>query len=202
MFKKIIAAASLVIAASLLSTTAEARSHVLHFKKHHSVKMAARHGGGVMPPFAYIQFCVHHASACRDTKGSLAMASSNSVRLNAKLQRQLASVNSRVNNRMKPKADGGADKWAVGGKSGDCEDFAMTKRAMLIAAGWPSRALSMTVVRTAWGEGHAVLSVRTSAGTMVLDNLSRAVRPLSHVPYKVIAMQGGSALQWNRRSEL
>ncbi len=44
---------------------------------------------------------------------------------------------------------------------GDCEDYALLKRKMLMQAGWPREALLMTVVRDKKGEGHAVLTVKT-----------------------------------------
>lgn len=166
-------------------------------KKHHrSIFTASRSKHEVLPPFAYIQFCVHHRSSCANTRGHLAMAGHNTVKMTNRLSHQLASVNARVNSRMIARADRGGDKWSVGGRYGDCEDYAMTKRAMLIAAGWPSSALSLTVVKTSWGEGHAILSVHTSAGTMVLDNLSHSVKSLRQVPYHLISMQGPSALDW------
>lgn len=160
---------------------------------------ASNNKGGVLPPFAYIQFCVHHASACNDTKGRLTTVAGSKVQMNAKLERQLADVNFAVNSTIHPKARGPGDPWTAGGKFGDCNSYALTKRAKLINAGWPSRALSLTVVKTAWGEGHLVLSVHTSNGIVVLDNLSHTVRPLSQVPYHLVAMQGGSALQWSSR---
>jgi predicted transglutaminase-like cysteine proteinase len=150
-----------------------------------------------LPPFAYIQFCVHHRSACANKSGKLKMASHNKVKLTGNLRQQLARVNSQVNSSVKPKSDQGADKWSVGGKSGDCEDYALTKRARLIAAGWPSSALSLTVVKTGWGEGHAVLSVRTDNGVLVLDNLNPKVKNLKHVPYRIVSMQGDTPMQWN-----
>ena len=173
-------AASLALAASLSTNGAEANSR----------------GGGVLPPFAYIQFCVHHASACKDTKGRVATIDGSKVAMTATRQHELTDVNSSVNAYIHSKARGIGERWTAGGKFGDCNSYALTKRAKLIAAGWPSSALSLTVVKTSWGEGHLVLSVHTSAGVMVLDNLSHTVRPLSQVPYHLVAMQGGSALQW------
>ncbi len=55
--------------------------------------------------------------------------------------------------------------------AGDCEDIALLKRRDLIEKGWPVGALLMTVVRQANGEGHAVLTVLTDRGDLVLDNL-------------------------------
>jgi predicted transglutaminase-like cysteine proteinase len=204
--KKLIAIATAsVVAITMSSVEASAAKHKMHRKhvrQHNLMQHASLSGGGVMPPFAYIQFCVHHRAACSASSGHLAMVGWGHVKLTSRLQTQLASINSRVNSNMRAKSDKGADKWSIGGKTGDCEDYAMTKRALLIAAGWPSRALSLTKVRTAWGEGHAVLSVRTSAGTLVLDNLARSVKSINSVPYSIVAMQGGSAMQWTRRSDL
>ena len=53
---------------------------------------------------------------------------------------------------------------------GDCEDYALLKRRMLIEAGWPREALLMTVVRDKRGDGHAVLTVKTDKGEFILDN--------------------------------
>lgn len=199
------AAVATVLAISSGAVNAEARSkHVTfkHIKSKNILMQSGAHYQATMPPFAYIQFCVRHRGACSNISGRLAMSGANSVKLTSRLQGQLASINRRVNSRMRAISDKGADKWAVGGRSGDCEDFAMTKRALLIAAGWPSRALSLTVVKTSWGEGHAVLSVRTSSGTMVLDNLARNIKPLASVPYRIVSMQGSSALSWTRRGDI
>jgi predicted transglutaminase-like cysteine proteinase len=46
--------------------------------------------------------------------------------------------------------------------------------------------------------GFAVLSVHTSNGVLVLDNLNRSIRPIGSVPYKIVAMQGGSSMSWRR----
>ena len=184
-FKKLLAtAASLALTFSLSTKAAEAGTH----------------RGGVLPPFAYIQFCVHHAGACSEAKGRLATSGGGKVEMTSKLQQQLAVVNSSVNSSIRPKARGPGDPWTMGGNFGDCNSYALTKKAKLIAAGWPSSALSLTVVKTSWGEGHLVLSVHTNTGIMVLDNLSHSVRPLSQVPYRLISMQQGSALQWGAGS--
>ena len=66
--------------------------------------------------------------------------------------------------------------WNVGTTSGDCEDFALTKRRALIRAGIPASSLLMAVARTRYGEGHAVLVARTTAGDFVLDNRGNALR--------------------------
>ena len=46
---------------------------------------------------------------------------------------------------------------------GDCEDYVLLKRRMLMQAGWPREALLITVVRDKKGDGHAVLTVKTDS---------------------------------------
>ena len=53
---------------------------------------------------------------------------------------------------------------------GDCEDYVLLKRRMLMQAGWPREALLITVVRDKKGDGHAVLTVKTDKGEFILDN--------------------------------
>ncbi|HEY5409194.1 MAG TPA: transglutaminase-like cysteine peptidase, partial [Caulobacteraceae bacterium] len=70
------------------------------------------------------------------------------------------------------------DYWAepleeqAGPKRGDCEDYVLEKRRALLVRGIPAAALSIAVVRTRRGEGHAVLLVVTDRGELVLDSLS------------------------------
>lgn len=149
-----------------------------------------------MPPFAYIKFCVQNPAACKGSSGRLATKGGNVV-LTAKLKSQLASVNSSVNRKIRPVNDSGGDSWKVNVARGDCEDYVLTKRAQLIAKGWPSQSLAIAVVRTRRGEGHAVLVVNTSQGKMVLDNLVQNVRPKSQSPHRFISMQDpGKKFGW------
>ena len=45
-----------------------------------------------------------------------------------------------------------------------------------------SRALLLSEVATSWGEHHLILVVRTSAGDLVLDNLTSQIRPWTRAP--------------------
>jgi predicted transglutaminase-like cysteine proteinase len=56
--------------------------------------------------------------------------------------------------------------------AGDCSDYMLLKRKMLIEAGWPRSAALATVVIDQHGEGHAVLTVTTDQGDFILDNLT------------------------------
>jgi predicted transglutaminase-like cysteine proteinase len=60
---------------------------------------------------------------------------------------------------------------------GDCEDYQLLKRRKLVEAGYPHRALRMTVVIDEEGAGHAVMMVRTNRGDFILDNKRNAILP-------------------------
>ena len=124
----------------------------------------------VMAPFAHVMFCVKAPAECAASNGP------QTVELTPERKRQLMSVNRHVNIEITPVNDSGDDVWSLAPREGDCEDYAITKRHDLIASGWPSAALRLALVYTAWGEGHLVLVVRTDKGDMVLDNMTGAVR--------------------------
>ena len=52
--------------------------------------------------------------------------------------------------------------------AGDCEDLVLQKRRLLVQAGWPISSLLITVARQANGDGHAVLTVLTDRGDVIL----------------------------------
>lgn len=115
-----------------------------------------------MPPFAFTRFCVSNPADCdRSEGGELSWTKA--------AQALVRQVNNRVNRQIHARNEPG-DDWRADVKSGDCEDFALTKRRALIAQGVPASALSMATALTREGEGHAVLVVRTDGGDYVLDN--------------------------------
>jgi predicted transglutaminase-like cysteine proteinase len=75
---------------------------------------------------------------------------------------------------------------------GDCEDYVLMKRKMLIDAGWPREALLITVVRDKNDEGHAVLTVKTDKGEFILDNQNENVVPWTETGYHFIKRQSQS----------
>ena len=72
---------------------------------------------------------------------------------------------------------------------GDCEDYALEKRRELMNAGVPAGDLLMTVVRQPNGDGHAVLTVRTSLGEFILDNLETKVLAWTDTDYTYLKRQ-------------
>lgn len=129
-------------------------------------------------PYGHVVFCKSAGSQCRK-KGS------GVKRLSGSSWRQLTSVNASVNRAIRPRNDKkGADKWQINVRYGDCEDYALTKRKRLLAAGWPSSSLLITTGYLRNGTYHAVLVARTDRGDFVLDNLNRSVKPWSKVRYR------------------
>jgi predicted transglutaminase-like cysteine proteinase len=82
---------------------------------------------------------------------------------------------------------------------GDCEDFALEKRAELLARGWDPGALSLAVADAPNIGLHAVLVVATDRGDLVLDNYYDTPRPLDRLSYRWLTRQVGPGLtNWAR----
>lgn len=146
-------------------------------------QLAAVARGRASPPAAFLAFCTKHPPECRQS-GPL----TRSAALSAERRRDLDEVNAQVNATISELSDmdhhGREDVWSIPTDGrGDCEDFALLKRKLLIQRGWPSSTLLVTVVGTPGGEGHAVLMVTTSAGDLVLDNKTSRILPWSQTGY-------------------
>ena len=106
-------------------------------------------------------------------------------------------INNWVNEHVKPMTD--LDHWGVVERwnypddgYGDCEDYVLLKRKMLIQAGWPRQALLITVVRDKKGEGHAVLTVKTDKGEFILDNQNDEILLWADTGYRFVKRQSQS----------
>jgi predicted transglutaminase-like cysteine proteinase len=144
------------------------------------------------PPIGWVEFCAEHASECK-----VAPSEPRNVMLTLRLWRDLVRINQAVNNNIKPMTDlehyGMVEKWAYPDDGyGDCEDYVLLKRRMLMEAGWPREALLITVVRETSGDGHAVLTVRTDRGDLVLDNQNEAIVLWSESGYRFVKRQSQS----------
>jgi predicted transglutaminase-like cysteine proteinase len=73
--------------------------------------------------------------------------------------------------------------------AGDCSDFMLLKRKMLIEAGWPRSAALATVVLDHQGDGHAVLTVTTDQGDFILDNLTDKLLRWDETGYAFVKRQ-------------
>lgn len=138
-------------------------------------------------PSSYMQFCARHISECAPGAGV-------EVSWNA-VKDRVTRINASVNRSMTWRPDVG-DVWKIGGKSGDCEDFALTKRSRLIAAGIPAGALRMAIVQMQDGQYHAVLSIETDRGALTLDNRTDRVLARSETGYRWIKQATAQPMKW------
>jgi len=146
--------------------------------------------GNTVGPTGFYVMCSVVPSACKVQRARNVGTTAGNVKLTVETLGLLDRVNREINGAMRPQAETGlTDVWQIGGSSGDCEDYALTKRAALLRKGFPSSALLMTTVVTGRGEPHAVLMVRTDRGDFVLDNLSQVVKPWNSTGYRFISMQ-------------
>ena len=149
-------------------------------------------GDVTRPPIGWVEFCAEHASECK-----VAPSEPRNVVLTLPLWRELVRINQTVNADIKPMTDlehyGVVEKWTYPEDGyGDCEDYVLLKRRMLMQAGWPREALLITVVRETSGDGHAVLTVRTDRGDLVLDNQNEAIVLWSESGYRFVKRQSQS----------
>jgi predicted transglutaminase-like cysteine proteinase len=143
-------------------------------------------------PIGWVEFCVEYKSEC-NTKPS----APRDVVLTPKSWDDLVKVNRWANENIQPVTDlehwGVVERWNFpdDGK-GDCEDYVLLKRRMLMQAGWPREALLITVVRDKRGDGHAVLTVKTDRGEYILDNQESEVLAWNKTGYRYVKRQSQS----------
>jgi predicted transglutaminase-like cysteine proteinase len=149
-------------------------------------------GETVRAPIGWAEFCVEYDPECK-TKPS----APRDVVLTTQAWKDLTRINLWVNTHVKPMTD--MDHWGVVERwnypddgYGDCEDYALQKRKMLMQAGWPRQALLLTVVRDQHGDGHAILTVKTDKGEYILDNQRDDIRLWSDSGYHFVKRQSQS----------
>lgn len=144
-------------------------------------------GRRVMAPVAHTVHCVTFGNECRKSGANVRAAMTPARWVD------LESVNRRVNGNIRPLSDkaayGKSDVWSLGGRRGDCEDYAITKRHELIARGWSSSSVLLAVLRDRRGRSHAVAVIRTDRGDYVLDNLTSEIRKWDRTGYRWIKRQ-------------
>jgi predicted transglutaminase-like cysteine proteinase len=178
----------IIVASALVATGADARSRLLQDS---SPPTSIVVSSPTLAPFQHVRFCLHYPSECKsDTRES------DRIDVNTDISDLLKRVNHDVNTAINPTIKNyGSDLrngWTIAPESGDCNDYAVTKRHNLIESGLPARALRLSVVKTASGIGHLVLVVATSSGDIVLDNLTDAIRPWKSTSYRWLKIQSST----------
>lgn len=145
-------------------------------------------GSPTLAPFQHVRFCLRYPSDCRSKS-----TENERIELNAETSDLLKQVNYSVNMSITPtlKSYGPElqDGWTIAPVTGDCNDYAVTKRHELLESGLPAKALRLSVVKTTSGIGHLVLVVVTTKGDIVMDNLTEAIRPWQSTDYQWLKIQ-------------
>lgn len=142
-----------------------------------------------LAPFAHTRFCVQYPADCVPSHNHFRPGP---IKLTEQRRNELREINSDVNHaiRFERNEDGIAgERWLLSPKTGDCNDYAVTKRHELLERGWPARVLLLAEVVTTWGEHHLVLVVRTRQGDLVADSLSPEIKPWSKAGYQWVRIQ-------------
>jgi len=156
-------------------------------------------GSHAPPPAGFVGFCMRSPEACTN-RGAPAATK---VVVDDRVAATLVAVNDKVNDEITYEADpdhyGAANQWQLlkDGGYGDCKDYAVTKREALREAGFPDQALRIAIVRTPRDELHAVLTVDTDKGVLVMDSLTSDIRPWANTHYQWIERQSArNPLEW------
>jgi predicted transglutaminase-like cysteine proteinase len=146
--------------------------------------------GDFVMPYAWLEHCATTPAAqCSVADVTLA---------------DVARVNKVVNEGIKPKPDAD-ERWTVfpADRRGDCDDYAVTKRAALLALGLKPEAMKLELgdeFRDGTGRRHLVLHVTVAGRTWVLDNLAPdALYTPEKRPYKwrSLASQTTAGATWH-----
>jgi len=121
-------------------------------------------GAETSPPFGFVGFCQRHPNDCTGSSARPA-----SLALTDNRWSQLQQINRQVNKSVTPVEDADLYKtpeWGAypAATGGDCEDYVLLKRRLLIEQGWPADPLLIAVVKERSGAAHAVLLVATANG--------------------------------------
>jgi predicted transglutaminase-like cysteine proteinase len=146
-------------------------------------------GRDARPPSGYVAFCQREPDACVAHPGQ-----DDKIKLTDEIWARLEKVNHLVNAAIRPEEDldhyGVADYWTVPvDGAGDCEDYVLAKRKMLVLLGLPEPALRITVVLDHGTIRHAVLTVATDRGDFVLDSLKDEILATGQADYVWVERQ-------------
>ena len=178
-----------VLSGAVLALTLASTGAASAYAPHTGISARAEMQTAALAPFAMQVFCAKSPRQCAVAGTASQVTATND------LLAVLSQVNRRVNAAISPRNDR-ADSWSANSSAGDCEDYVLTKRAQLIRKGVAAGSLRIATTTTPWGEGHAVLVVKTSQGDYVLDNLSNQVKTLRASGYRILSMSSSDPTRW------
>lgn len=174
----------------------------------------ANEAGAFMPvgvpaeaPAGFIAMCQRDALACRtplDERDELAAPAVSAllIRVNAEVNKAIRFRADKQEYWQRPRSENGRKL------EGDCEDYALEKRARLVEAGFPSDSLYLAVAYVPRAGLHTVLVARTAQGDQVLDNRTPWIVRWDEVDYVWLLRQtarsatGWSNLVYEQRARL
>ena len=145
--------------------------------------------GSIRGPKGWEVWCATSPERCaRDGTALVALDAATATLLERLFHRVHARITAEVE---RP----GFDDWRVidAPGFGDCEDYALSWREALVAAGLPREALDIAVAETEQGEIHAVLAIHTDLGTLIFDNRQSGPKPWTALPYAWLAIEPATA---------
>lgn len=145
-------------------------------------------GGITSQPIGHYEFCQKYSDEC-----NIRSKTTPPPRVTDYGWSVVREINTSVNTTIVAMTDqeiyGKDEVWEYPTTAGDCEDFVLLKRKKLIERGFSVADLLITVVRKPDGEGHAVLTLRTTDGDYILDNLTDDVKLWTDTNYTYLKRQ-------------
>lgn len=147
-------------------------------------------GSVIKAPTGWLQFCNENPEECRPSSET-----PREITLTPDLLRQIFLINGYVNDRVKWTSDqelyGKREHWVYPLDRGDCEDIVLLKRKLLARAGLPLSTLLITTAeeRNDDKSRHAVLTVSTDRGELILDNQTPEILFWHETNYRYLARQ-------------
>ena len=157
--------------------------------------------GRTSQPIGHYEYCRKYRADC-----NIRASNPRPLKLTRARWNELVDVNMHSNTTIRPVTDQEyyhvEELWTYPKEYGDCEDYVLMKRYMLMQRGWPASSLLVTVVRQSNGDGHAVLTVRTDKADYILDNLQNNIKPWNQTEYRYLKRQSvRNSGHWSKISD-
>lgn len=191
--RSFLVAASFLFVAGLLFSTATTAKPVANSAATPTHQFA-RVVTDASAPIGWAGFCTAQPAEC-----ATGQKSDEFITIDHEKWAQLQQINSLVNHEIQGIGDNdhygiyklGIINWWTypDDGAGNCNDYVILKKKLLVEAGWSRSALLLTVVLDKHNEGHLVLMARTNDGDLILDNLTDTVKNWEGTGYTFIKRQ-------------
>ena len=152
--------------------------------------------GKALPPVGYVDFCGRGEAECQFQSGR-----NETLKITTENWDSIFQINKYANTTVRPASDqelyGVPDYWTYPTTAGDCEDYVLLKKRLLVGLGFNPQDLLITVVLDENREGHAVLTIPTNRGDFILDNRRTEILRWDQTGYIYLKRQSqGAAHDW------